>query len=120
MVSQTRPLNSVQKIPYKSVNGTATTFGTTPQVIYTVPAGKKAYIIQATTQFVAFGTGTKGRSNYGAIPGREASAADANPVVDIAGINTVLTATQTITFSGNAAGNNETVNYNFTIQETPA
>lgn len=119
MVSKTTPLNAIQKIPYISVKGTAVNFGTTPEIVYTCPTGKKALIITATTMFVAFGTGTRGQSNYGSVRGRSVNVADANPVSEPIALNLVLNAGETISFSGDAAGNNETANYNFSVQETP-
>lgn len=125
MVGQTTPLNSVQKtLPNVSTIGTSTTVGTTPAVVYTCPTGKRALILSMSWALIATGTGTKANSTINGKQGRQAVAIDTNgtPVQDpaVPPQGMLITAGQTIAFAGDAAGNNETVNYFISIQESDA
>ena len=109
--------NQVQtKNQGQTLAGTAIAFGTTPQVIYTVPPGQVVTVTKISTQFIAFGTGTKGTLTIGGVNVRaNINVADAAYVESVAFEEMILTAGQTIQFSGDAAGNNESANYIFVI-----
>lgn len=111
------PLGQVQvQNKGQTLAGTANAFGTTPQVIFTCPVGSKVTVVKINSQFLAFGTGTKGTLRVGGIAVRNnINAADGAYVESSQFEGTVLQAGQTIQFEGDAAGNNETANYIFVL-----
>jgi len=119
MVGQQQARNSSQKVPQQSAKGTCTTAGSTPAVIYTVPAGQKAYVSVANWNNVANGGNSFLQSRYAGVLARKATVAEASPIADPAGI-VVLNAGETIAFIGDSGANNGTINYFFTYQESPA
>lgn len=114
-------LTQIQKIPDTGITETLTTIGTTVVTIYTVPAGKKAKVNFIAWALVALGANTKIDLKLVSIIGEEKTAVAAAAMVLYTGANgTILTAGQTIQYSGDNAANNGTVNVNFSVTELPA
>lgn len=120
MVGRTIPLNSVQKLPTVKVTGTVTTAGSTAAVVYTCPTGKKAVITASTWQMIALGANSYLQSRFASALARKVTLADTQPVQDVAGLGLALAAGDTIAFVGDNAGNNGTINYFMTVQESAA
>lgn len=114
MVNTTTPLNQIQKIPYIQKIGTITDV-VTP--VYTVPAGKKALVAIATGILVAYGAGATAGIKFAGVT-----------LINFVFGTDVAGAKQDIQFITLNAGDqiigagtvNPTINYNMSIQETPA
>lgn len=120
---QLTPLGSPQVVSGKPTIGTLVTVGTTPSVIYTCPAGKKAIINALSDQNVALGANTfqQLRVTIGGVTVnlRKMVALEAGSLSEnINGM--VLNAADKIDATGDNAGNNGTINFFLTVTELPA
>lgn len=109
MVSETRPLNQVQKIPQTGNQGTAV--DATP--IYTVPAGRKA-IVTVTYQLIALGSSANVQVLVGGVSIQNLVVGDVQKSYTQ---TFALQAGKDIHFHGNVA-DNATINWFTSIQET--
>ena len=102
----------------KVVNGTVTTFGTTAVTVFT--ATQQLTLSKINSQMVSFGTGTSATLSIiiaGVTINIRAgiTVADATYVESTIFEGIVMNVGDSIQFSGNAAGNNETANYIFVL-----
>lgn len=123
MVRITTALSSVQKIPPTVGDQSNSSFvGVTAVVLYTCPAGKRAQVQRLAFRTISYGTNTVMQANVKGERVRRtiSPAVDVDPVrVDQAEF-IVLTAGETITLSGDGAGNNGSIDFIFTVLELPA
>lgn len=116
--------NVSQKINEISIADNPVSVGVTSQNVYTVPAGKKAKINSLFARAVSFGTNTFMRFSI-------LSSGPAARLVNETSPETILTeklgqtsgieidATDRISLDGDGAGNNGSMGFRITIQETP-
>lgn len=123
LVRITTALSNVQKIPPTVGDQSNSSFvGVTPVVLYTCPAGKRAQVQRLAFRTISYGTNTVMQANVKGERVRRtlSPAVDVDPVrIDQAEF-IVLTAGETITLSGDGAGNNGSIDFIFTILELPA
>ena len=120
---QLTPLGTIQKDPTSLIQFSNNTIGAAAQIVYTVPAGKKAKIVSIKTQSVGFGNGTKLDYRITGTVGlliREDTVAQTTPQDNANITNVVLVAGQTITVNSDAAGNNASSNIYLNVIELPA
>lgn len=119
MVGIQQPRNQAQKIVDQSVTGTKVDGGTVTKNFYTVPAGKKAKITSVQIAFIAFGTGTQTTIYINTVQLIQKNVTSGN-MTEYLTNPVVLTAGQSVSYGGDAAGNNATINFLITYQETNA
>lgn len=120
MVRKTTALNQTQKITNQRLNGNSVIVGVTAVILRTVPAGRRLEILQISNRAISFGTNTVMDINIGGRRLRRASATDDNLVDIPQGKNQTLEAGETITLSGDGAGNNGSVDFMISFRETAA
>ena len=134
MTSTTSSRNQAQKVPFIQVFGNITGIGNAGQtVIYTVPVGKKAQIIDAKARRDNFSGGQTGVDELqirvkNAVVGFETVVPTANDTMveplmlrQTAMLGSILEAGETISaFGENGTSNNGAIEVDITIQESPA
>lgn len=119
MVFNITTLNSLQKNPLIQLKGTVVNCGNVEKVVYTVPAGKKAQATMFSDQNVALGANTFQNMKISGSLLRKMVALDGGMVSEnINGYN--MNAGDTISYVGDNAANNGTINFLITVQELPA
>lgn len=120
MVSQTTSRNQIQALDVNVQNdGNPANIGTTPVVLYTCPANRRALVKSFKARFTGLGANTelyqraKGQRVRQDITGTETT------MVEVAGNGIRLTAGQTIDLAGNNAANNGSAFFDITVQELP-
>jgi len=112
--------NASQKSNDLSFNATKTNVGTTPVVVYTVPAGQQAVVTTYLWQANGFGSGTEVYANLANLRMDEETVIQSVFRSVLAGSFAGIKAGETITISGNGGSNNSTVKYLITVKESPA
>jgi len=105
-----------------SLKGNENSIGTTPTILYTVPAGKKAIVTAAAARFVSGGANTNLDITIAGERIFRESAAPSPPVLqDIPNVKgMVMLATETIVLLGDSGSDNGSMNFLFTFNELPA
>lgn len=120
MVTKTVARNQTQKISTQVLNGNRNIVGVTTVTLLTVGADKKIEIIGIANRAVSFGTNTLMDINIGGRRLRRATVADVGLVDIPQGKGQMLEATQTITLTGDGAGDNGSVDFMISFRETAA
>jgi len=120
MVSKVTSLSQTQKITTQVLNSNSAVVGTTVVTLLTVAANRKIEIIEISNRAVSFGANTVMDINLAGRRLRRASSADTNLVDIPQGKNQMLSATQTITLSGDSGSDNGSIDYMISYRETPA
>ena len=111
--------NTINVIPDQSNSGNPTTIGTTPFVLYTVPAGRKAILKTFVFRATGFGAGTTMQAVANGINLLDTSSTS-NTMVNALVSSIILAAGQTVTLKGDSGSNNESAFFFITFQELPA
>lgn len=119
MVGRTRSLNLSQKLTDTTIAGNSAIVGTTLVTVYTVPTNKKARIIGAADRLVSLGANTLTRVLLAGRRYNNKTVAELALVVIAPAIGVMLIAGETIQLQGDAAGNNGSVDFSFTVLELP-
>ena len=119
-VARLQTRNQTQKITGQVINGNSILVGVAAVILRTVAAGRRLEITEISMRAVSFGTNTLMDINIGGQRLRRVTAADTNLVDIPAGKSQVLIAGETITLSGDGAGNNGSINFMISFRETPA
>lgn len=120
MVTKTVARNQTQKITSQRLNGNSNIVGVADVILFTVGANKIIEILEISNRAVSFGTNTLMDINIGGRRLRRVTVADVNLVDIPQGKNQVLIATETITLTGDGAGNNGSVDFMISYRETAA
>lgn len=119
MTGRVNAYNASQKISSITFAGTVITYGSTPAVIYTCPAGKRASILNFSDTNIALGANTTMWPRVKGQKLRSSGAIETVLTIENASISMTLVPGDTVDFLGNNAGNNGTANYILTVQELP-
>lgn len=113
-------LNSIQKTDVNNqVTGTTVLIGTTAVILYTCPTGKRALVKSFKITPTGFGAGTFIDAYKSTTPIKRYTAM-ATAMDEIAGQGILLVAGQTLRLKGDSAANNESADYDISMQELPA
>lgn len=120
MVGRTNSRNNIQVLDVNVSNsGNPATIGTTPFVLYTCPAGKKALVKSFKWRPTGFGAGTlmNARAKTRILSQKTVTS---SVMEEVAGNGILLIAGETIDLNGDSGANNESAFFDITVQELSA